>query len=444
MNEHRTTDEHRTTSGTQERSPSSARTTSRRAALAGVIGAAGAIGVVASAGPAAAAGPEASRAAGAAATATAGSQWGRGPHRGSGKFVQRAGAHLTLDGARWRFAGANCYYLHYTSHYMIDSALNDIAQMGLSVVRAWAYIDGEPANGFVMQPSPGVYDEAGFEALDYTVWKAGQLNLRLVLGLVNNWPTYGGMDQYVTWFGAKGHDAFYTDPKIRAAYKAYAAHVVGRRNRYTGKLYSEDPTVMTWELANEPRCTSDTSGDTLVAWADEMSRYVRSVAPRQLVAVGDEGFYGRAGDADYPYSAYEGVAWPRLTALPAVDYGTVHCYPDGYKSELDAAAKADWGVRWIADHVRDAAALGKPVVIEEFGLEDASADQAYRDAAYRRWTGEVVKGQAASDMVWLVTARQDDGAEYANYDGYRVLYPSSTAALLTKHADAMVPFGFRR
>lgn len=149
-----------------------------------------------------------------------------------------------------------------------------------------------------------------------------------------------------------------------------------------------------------------------------MSRYLKTLAPRQLVAVGDEGFYGRAGDADYPYSAADGVAWPRLAALPAVDHGTVHCYPDHWKTGLDPAAKADWGVRWIADHVRD--------------------------AAYRRWTGEVVKGQAASDMVWLVTARQDDGTAYADYDGYRVLYPSSTAALLTEHADAMVPLGFRR
>lgn len=435
MNEHAPT-----ARTTQERNPSPPGTTSRRAALAGAIGAAGALGVVASAGTAVAAGPVATRAAAAAATrAGAGDRWGGGLHRGSGKFVQRDGGYLSLDGAHWRFAGANCYYLHYTSHYMIDSALNDIAQMGLSVVRAWAFIDGEPANGFVMQPRPGVYDEDGFEALDYAVWKAGQLNLRLVLGLTNNWGSYGGMDQYVAWFGAKDHGDFYTDPRIKAAYKAYVAHVVGRRNRYT-----DDPTVMTWELANEPRCPSDPSGDTLVAWADEMSRYLKTLAPRQLVAVGDEGFYGRPGDPDYPYSAVDGVAWPRLAALPAVDYGTAHCYPDHWKTELGPAAKADWGVRWIADHVRDAAALGKPVVIEEFGLEDASADQSYRDAAYRRWTGEVVKGQAASDMVWLVTARQDDGTQYANYDGYRVVYPSSTAKLLSEHAGAMLPFGFRR
>jgi mannan endo-1,4-beta-mannosidase len=201
-----------------------------------------------------------------------------------------------------------------------------------------------------------------------------------VLPLVNNWPDYGGMQQYVAWFlglpddsygAAVNHDRFYTDPRIREAYRAWAQHVTHHRNPYAGLRYNEDPTIMTFELANQPRCRSDKSGRTLLAWADEMSRWLKRRAPHQLVAVGDEGFFGTAGDADYPYSDYEGASFSRLTALPAVDYGTFHLYPQGWGENPQSKPGTDpvsWGTTWIERHAAEGRRLGKPVVLEEYGL----------------------------------------------------------------------------
>jgi endo-1,4-beta-mannosidase len=36
-----------------------------------------------------------------------------------------------------------------------------------------------------------------------------------------------------------------------------------RINSITNEAYKDDPTILAWELINEPRCPSDPSGDTL-------------------------------------------------------------------------------------------------------------------------------------------------------------------------------------
>lgn len=380
-------------------------------------------------------------------------------HKG---FVRTDGDRFVVDGSPFRFGGTNCYYLHQQSHYMIDSVLDDAAAMGLPVIRAWAFADGTEKNARPLQPEPYVYDEEAFDSLDYAVHKAGELGIRLVLPLVNNWPDYGGMQQYVSWFlglsddsyegETPHHDRFYTDAAIRKCYKAFARHVITRRNRYTGLRYDEDPAIMAFELANEPRCRSDKGGATLLRWADEMSAHLKRLAPRQLVAVGDEGAYGESGNPDYPYSDYDGVRWKELVALKHIDYGTFHLYPQGWgetSADKPGTHAGAWGTAWIDRHLRDGRALGKPVVLEEFGVRIDAAkdvpDAAARDAIYHGWTGAVERGGGAGTQFWLLTSRSDDGAFYPDYDGFRITWNNdpanpvrSTARLLRDHAAAMM------
>ena len=433
--------------------------TTRRGLLVGSV--AGAAGLALGAGAIPAAAATGTRS-GAAATGLAGSELA-----GSGTFPARPTEFVTVrdgkfsvGGTPLRFGGTNTYYLHQQSHYMIDSALNDAAAMSMAVVRAWAFADGS-GNGYTaLQPSPYVYDNAAFDSLDYSIYKAGQLGIRLVLALVDNWPNYGGMAQYVTWFlglpddsygAAVNHDMFYNTQSIQNCYRAYVKYVLTRFNRYTGLRYNEDPTIMTFELANEPRSRSDKTGQRLLTWVKETSAYFKHLAPRQLVTTGDEGFYGDPANSDYPYSNYEGDRWKDFIALPTIDYGTVHLYPEAWGETEAASPPVDpvtWGTTWISNHISDGAAAGKPVVIEEYGLAINAAqgipDEPTRDAGYTAWTNEVLSAGGAGDQFWLLTSRVDDGSYYPDYDGFRIIWdndPSNTtnaaAQLLSAHAQAM-------
>lgn len=368
-----------------------------------------------------------------------------------GPFVQVKDAGFIRDGSPWRFAGTNCYSLHESSHEVIDGILEDAKSMGLAVIRSWAFSDGagRPA---ALHRAPYNYPDQAYDPLDYTIYKAGQLGLKLVLPLVNNWPDYGGMQQYVSWFlglsddtyaDSVHHDRFYTDPAIRACFLAYVDQLIRRTNRYSGKRYKDDPTIMTWELANEPRNRSDKTGRGILDWADEVSSHIKGVAAHQLVAIGDEGLgLNRNGNNEDPYSANEGNSWLTLSSLAAVDYATVHLYPQAWKQTRSSGIDpVRWGSEWITRHAVEARKMAKPVVLEEFGLHidavDGIPSARSRDRAYEAWLSQAEQTGFAGTQFWMLTGLKDDGVSYLNQDGYEVVYPSPTASIIANHARNM-------
>lgn len=365
------------------------------------------------------------------------------------QFVTRAGPQLRLDGRPFRFSGTNNYYLTYKSNAMVDAVLQSAAKNDFKVLRTWGFLEASsPSATDNSGPKEGVYLQtwgngrpvvnegaSGLQKLDYVIYRAGQLGIKLVIPLTNNWADFGGMDQYVKWRGGKYHDEFYTDPTIRAWYKAYAGALLNRKNSYTGVAYKDDPTIMLWELANEPRCkgsgelptSPNCSTDTLTTWAAEMSAYLKKHDKNHLVAVGDEGFYCNAGAGDWTENCGEGVDSRALTKLPHIDVMSLHLYPDHWGKD------AAWGRAWITRHLQDARKAGKAVMLGEFGLSDKGA----RDAVYKEWTNAVKNGGGNGDLHWMLAEKQDDGTYYPDYDGFTVYCPSSTCTVLSQHAREM-------
>lgn len=350
-------------------------------------------------------------------------------------FVTAQDNYFVLNGKPFYYSGTNNYYLNYAPTVMIDSVLDSASKMGLKVMRCWGFDDGQEAYGCEMQSALGVYDNTGFERLDYSISQASKLGIKLIIPFVNNWDDFGGMDQYVVWAGltkTTDHDKFYTNATCTTAYKNYVSHVLNHVNTYTGIAYKDDPTIMSWELANEPRCTSDTTGDTLYNWVSEMSTYVKSIDSNHLLTVGDEGFFNRVSPTwDYEYDGATGVDWDRLITLPNIDFETMHLYTEGWgKTEA-------WGLQYISDHITVAKTVGKPTILEEYGVS-SNKETVYADYGDACYVSSDLGTGAAGQMFWLLNGVDNDGTTlYPDYDGNRVVYPSTVATVLSAYAAKM-------
>ena len=381
-------------------------------------------------------------------------------------FVTRRGSKLELDGKPFEFAGTNNYYLGYKSSTMADNVLSDAQAARFDVVRTWGFQDFQnpDGSGSVQSSFEGVWYQAwdaaaghpmindganGLQKLDHVIAAAAARNIKLIIPFVNNWNSFGGMDQYVRWAGGSTHAQFYTDPKIQGWFKTYISTLLNRTNSITGVKYKDDPTIMSWELANEPRCTSagvypDGTCDTttITNWASTMSTFIKTIDTHHLLAVGDEGAFCRA-PADwtltqkYGASGYgpglgedckDGIDTIALTALPNIDMMSMHLYPDNWKESVA------WGNGWITEHAAAAKKLGKPVYLGEFGLLDKST----RMPVFAQWLETVRSTGVAGALYWILSSKQDDGTLYGDYDGFTVYCPSPVCSLMTTQA-ALVP-----
>ncbi|HEY0001444.1 MAG TPA: cellulase family glycosylhydrolase, partial [Actinoplanes sp.] len=344
------------------------------------------------------------------------------------------------------------YYLHYQSPAARDNVIDKAAASGFTVLRTWGWFDTGTAdgtdptagsqNGVYLQYWDGTghpkYNDGpdGLERLDAVIARARDAGIRLIIPFTNNWGDFGGMDRYVEWAGKTHHDDFYTDATIRGWFRDYIAHLLDRTNTITGVQYKNDPTIMAWDLANEPRCigsgrfprSADCTTDTVTAWADEMSTFIKSVDRRHLVTAGDEGFFADApGTDDWTHNGGEGVDTVKLAALKNIDVMSYHLYPDGW------GKTADWGTQWILDHAAAARQIGKPVMLGEFGLKS----KAERNVVYQRWTDAVYTSGTAGALYWILSDRLDDGSLYGDYDGFTVYCPSPVCTTLGNFSRRM-------
>ncbi|MFL6450527.1 MAG: cellulase family glycosylhydrolase [Bryobacteraceae bacterium] len=346
-------------------------------------------------------------------------------------FVQRSGTRLVFDGDPFFAEGFNCYFLSFCSDAIRRATLEAAKQLGANTLRSWAFLDraapalGEPAfqylNGDTVEQNDG---PDGLERLDHLIATAEQLNLKLILPVVNYWPDFGGMPMYLHWLGLPEDDPaeFYRSSRARNTCKSWIGHVLSRRNVFTGRRYFEEPAVLAWELANEPRCTGPGGRQLLLDWVEDMSLFVKERNPNHLLAVGDEGFFCRRGRS-HLYNGTYGVDFEALLALPAIDFGTFHMYIQHWGESADS----HFPKRWIRDHIEAGSRAGKPVVLEEFGIlcdEAPEMTDESRRVLYRDWTTCMRGEGGAGALAWMLGNDSPETARLS--DKYTIYGPSQT------------------
>lgn len=351
-------------------------------------------------------------------------------------FMERNGSHFVVDGNELYVNGWNSYWLMDQSvddfnRHRVKKMLRKGAEMGLTVVRTWAFNDG----GYnALQQLPGIFDERVFRALDFVIVEARRNELRLIFSLVNNLNAFGGKVQYVEWAQAAGinvgssNDSFFSDPTIKGYYKEYVKSILMRKNSISGVEYRNEPAIFAWELVNEPRCMSDASGHTLQTWISEMAKFIKSLDSRHLLTVGLEGFYGKTtpnkielNPGDWAVSLGSDFIWN--SQVEEIDFASVHAYPDSWIPNAELEDKLKYFSKWVTSHIDDGEqTLKKPVLFTEFGLSSyhKGFEESHRDQLLKTMYGKIYEsarkgGAGAGALVWefVVEGMEEYGDDFA-------------------------------
>ncbi|WP_288760211.1 mannanase [uncultured Brevundimonas sp.] len=332
-------------------------------------------------------------------------------------FVTRDGIALKLDGKPYRFVGANAWYLawlgadaDYGDQGRLSRELDALAADGVTNLRVGASAELSPLKNSVrpaFRDQTATYNETLLVGLDRTLVEMASRRMKAVLYLTNFWEWSGGMMTYLSWVNggryinmndpahpwpefADFNADFYRSEEAVALYHDYVRAVVGRTNTISGVRYADDPTIMAWQLANEPRAGGGPEvalGNlpAFYAWINGTARLIKSIAPRQLVSTGGEGLKGSSERAEVVIES---------CSSPDIDYLTAHIWPGNWgwldredMAGTDARARA-LAIDYVKQHIGFARQLGKPLVIEEFGyprdgdLYDPSVPTTLRDGFY--------------------------------------------------------------
>jgi mannan endo-1,4-beta-mannosidase len=219
-----------------------------------------------------------------------------------------------------------------------------------------------------------------------------------VIYFSNNWEWSGGFLQYLNWNGVISDSVlqnkmdwetmrdviskFYTCEPCKNDYLQQVNVLLNRKNSVNGKRYIDDATIMSWQLANEPRPMRPSANLAFAQWIKGVAAHIKSIDSNHLVCTGSEGNI-----------ATEDSLYEQIHADKNVDYFTIHIWPKNWgwiKTTQDSALQNAKTLtkNYIQYHSSLSMRLRKPLVVEEFGFPrdnmqfDTGSFTNYRDAYY--------------------------------------------------------------
>ena len=359
---------------------------------------------------------------------------------GAQPFIRISDGFFFRGDRPYHFVGVNLWYaMHLGAEQDGDRVrlmkeLDQLVNLGITNVRIMASADGPDSEPWrikpVLQSEPGNYNDHLLSGLDFVLQELGKRDMTAVVCLTNFWPWSGGMAQYVAWAEKrkkipypppqeKGSWAkyqlfasrFYANSVAIDWYRQHLQKIILRENKYTGMLYRDDPTIMSWELANEPRAI--TRAKKYRKWIDQSAAWIKEMDPNHLVTIGSEGNTS---------SRWSGNRFFLDHSSSFIDYCTIHIWIENWgwydpqhpeASYLEGLEKAQ---AYIRLHVKEAERLKKPLVLEEFGL--ARDEGSYSPQSTTRWRDRFFKEISLAVLTEIRNGKPVGGLNFWAWSGF--------------------------
>ena len=331
------------------------------------------------------------------------------------EFVRVEGTKFKVGEKSYYFMGTNFWYgLNLGSkgaggnRERLIRELDRLKDIGVTNLRVVAGSEGPDSEPYRMVPSlqtaPGVYNEEVLDGLDFLLSEMKKRDMYAVMCLNNFWNWSGGMAQYVVWAGMAdsipyppphpGGDwgvfqnfsaQFYSNTKAMELFDNHIKAIIGRKNSYSNLNYKDDPTIMAWELANEPRGANNV--DAYYQWVKNASSLIKHLDPNHLVTTGSEGKTSSPSSGTDPEKDH---------SLASIDYQTIHIWVQNWeiynpaKTDSTLQPSIDYAMNYLKEHEAISKKINKPVVLEEFGISrdanshDPSSSTSVRDQYYEK------------------------------------------------------------
>ena len=282
--------------------------------------------------------------------------------------------------------------------------LDALKSIGVTNLRILVGSDGPEGVAYKVEPvlqlKPGVYNDTVLRGLDYLLAQMAERDMHAVLYFNNSWEWSGGYGQYLEWAGngkallpnVDGYEnyvahvsRFVKDDKAKELFYSHVRNIVTRVNTVTGKPYSEDPAIFSWQIGNEPRpfARDSVTKAAFADWLCTSATLIKSLDPNHMVSTGSEGLFGCESDLEL---------FEKIHAHEDFDYLNVHIWPlvwrwvtkDTFADSVCVANRMT--EKYLTAHFPVAERLGKPIVLEEFGYPRDGA-KAFEGEAEKFWDG---------------------------------------------------------
>lgn len=367
-------------------------------------------------------------------------------------FVQVDGSNFILNNKPYYYFGANFWHGAYLGADLVKGdkkrlvrELDLLAENKITNLRIMAASEHSSLERSIkpaFQKQNNEINNSLLIGLDFLIAEMAKRDMKAILVLNNYWQWSGGMSQYVCWNsnsevidpdltgdwdGFQHQSAlFYSDSISNSQFRKYIETLVNRKNTISGLIYKNDPAIMAWQLANEPRpapnaVPNNKQAADFINWVQNTAEYIHSIDPNHLVSTGNEGIQGCRKSKEIYFDAHN---------TPAIDYLTFHIWPknwgwfDAQNADSTFENALNETHKYFSEHIAIARELNKPTILEEFGLErnngsfSKESSTSYRDKYLSILFSSVVDSAKAGSPMAGLNFWAWGGEANASHDDY--------------------------